>query len=268
MGKTILTKEQEKIIIHNYVDLKMGQKNSGKQFGVGDKTVKKVLIEHGIHIRTASEARQKFNIKKNYFSIQSRNMAYILGMLASDGCVASKKNIIYIELQRGDREILEKINKELENDREVKDYCTSRGYENSKIYFYSKEAKDELATYNIISNKVYNPNYKFPTKLNKEFYWDFIRGLFDGDGCIKDSNHTPIWEINSTSQDMVLKIQKYLKEEGIETKIQTFEKNRNLPMYRIYCYSQEKCKKIFDKMYNDTDLFMLRKKNKFISLLK
>lgn len=269
MGKTILTQEQINKIIYNYQTLKMSQRNAGKEFGFSEKITKRILQENNIHIRSQSEARQKYTIKKGYFKNQTRNMAYILGILASDGCVASNKNLIYIELQRQDRELLEKINIELENTREIKDYITSRGYENSKIYFYSEEAKNDLALYKIIPNKTYSSEFGFPTNLKKEFYPDYIRGLFDGDGCIKDSNKTPTWEINSTNENLIITIKNFFKEEyGIELKTTIFTKNRNIPMYRIYCYGQENNKKIFNILYKDTNLFLKRKKEKFQQLLK
>lgn len=268
MGKQrILTPEEEAQIIFNYNVLGMGQKQAGKFIGAKDKIVKQVLLKHNIHIRTGTEARQKYFIKENYFGAQTANMAYVLGLLASDGCVHSTKNLIYIELQRQDKELLEKVNSELGNTRPIKDYETIRGYENSKLWFYSQQAKEQLAEYHIIPNKTYSPNFKFPETLQKEYYRDYIRGLFDGDGSIKNTNHTPTWQIDSSSFDIVKNIQQYLQELGIETEITT-KQSKNIPLYRIYCYGQEKCHKLFDLMYTDTELYMVRKKEKFISLLK
>lgn len=269
MGKRIeLTNEQENIIIYHYVDLQESAIKSGKAVGVSDAVVKRVLYEHNIPLRTINKPQQKFTIKKDFFKNQTKDMAYVLGLLASDGSVSASKNLIYIELQRADRELLEKVNKILENTRPVKDYETSRGYENSKIYFYSQEAKEQLKEYHIIPNKTNSTEFTFPETLRKEFWNDYIRGLFDGGGCIKDTNGTPTWEINSVSKNLIDVIQQYFLDLGIEMKIQTFSKNRNMPVYRLYCYSQEKCHKIFNILYNNTELYLNRKKQKFINLLK
>ena len=194
-------------------------------------------------------------------------MAYILGLLASDGCVHSSKNLIYIELQRNDKELLEKVNKELGNTRPVKDYETTKGYLNSKLWFYSQEAKEQLKEYHIIPNKTYSNDFKFPETLKEEFYMDYIRGLFDGDGSIKDSNCSPTWQIDSSSKDIVENIQQILLKYNIETKIQE-KQSKNIPLYRIYCYGQEKCQKIYELLYNNAEIFMIRKKEKFENLLK
>lgn len=266
MGKIILTKEQEQQLINTYL-LGKSQKESGKKVGVGYKVVQRVLQKNNIPIRTQGESRTLYHVNNNFFKVQSRSMAYILGLLGSDGCVAQNKNIVYIELQREDKPILEKINKILENERPIQDYTTGRGYENSKLYFYSKEIKKDLAMYHIIPNKTYDSNYAFPELLKEEFYMDYIRGLFDGDGCIKSSNHCVTWQIDTGCKDIAYKIQKYLASLGIEAKIAILPKV-HINLYRVYCYNQQNCKKIFSLLYKDTDLYLQRKYNKFIELLK
>ena len=49
-------------------------------------------------------------------------MAYVMGLIASDGLVNSKDNMIRIELKSDDKEILEKINSIIENERPIKTY--------------------------------------------------------------------------------------------------------------------------------------------------
>ena len=265
MGKIILTKEQEKTIIDTYLS-GASQKKSGEKVGASYKVVQRVLKDNNIPIRSQGQTRTKFSVNNDFFKTQNRQMAYILGMLGSDGCVARNKNMIYIELQRQDKEILEKINAILENQRPVADYVTGRGYENSKMYFYSQEIKKDLATYHIIPNKTYEAEYRFPEKLKEEFYFDYIRGLFDGDGCIKTTNPTITWQIDTSSKDIAENIQKYLIKYDIEAKIQVLPKT-NINIYRVYCYNKNNCSKLFNLLYNDTDLYLKRKYNKFVELL-
>lgn len=266
MGKITLTQEQIDTIINTYLSGK-SQRDSGKKVGVNYKVVQRVLKENEIPIRTQEETRRQYYIDDNFFKTQSSEMAYILGLLGSDGCVAQNKNVIYIELQRQDKEILEKINTILKNERPVQDYITGRGYENSKMYFYSKIAKQDLAQYHIIPNKTYSNEYKFPEKLDKKYYADYIRGLFDGDGCVKDSNHCITWQIDTSSKDIAVQLEKYLISLGIEAKILVLPK-MNINIYRVYCYNQVNCEKIFSLLYNNnTNLFLERKYNKFVELL-
>lgn len=268
MGKSIiLTEEQEQQIIYNYTVLKYGQKKSGAFIPVSDKIVKKVLIKYNIPIKSIQETNvNKYFINHNYFKNQTEDVGYWIGILGSDGSVNRNKNEIYIELQRQDRELLEKLNKSIENQRPVMDYVTGRGYENSKIYFYSAEIKKDLKDFKIIPNKTYDKNYGFPFKLDKKYYKDYLRGLFDGDGSIKKGNSLT-WQVDSCSLEIILELQKFLKEEGIDTQY-TICPKKNVDIYRLYCYGKEKISKIYDLLYNtNSTLFLKRKKDKFQEFL-
>ena len=88
MGKISLTKQQEKNIIEHYLN-GMSQKKSGELENVGYKVVQRILKENNIKIRKPEEKRTKFHVNDNFFKTQNREMAYILGLLGSVGCVAS-----------------------------------------------------------------------------------------------------------------------------------------------------------------------------------
>ena len=263
-----LTKEQEEQIIYNYTVLHYGQKKAGAFIPVSDKVVKRVLQKYNIHIKPIQETNvNKLWVKHNYFQTQSPDMAYWIGILASDGCVASQENQIYIELQRQDRELLEKLNFTIENERPVKDYETAKGYENSKLYFYSKQIKQDLAEYHIIPNKTYSKDYGFPEKLNPLYYKDYVRGLFDGDGSIKITGNTITWQVDVGAVDIAYELQRIFKMNGIEVSISSLPK-KNTTIWRVYAYTKEKCQKIYNWLYNtDSTLFMKRKKDKFKKLL-
>lgn len=269
MGKQkFLTEQQEKQIIYNYEILKYGLKKSGAFIPVGDEKVKKVLQKYNIHIRKIQETNiNKYFINHNYFKIQSPDMAYWLGILSSDGCIANNENQIYIELQYQDKELLEKLNLTIKNERPVKDYITKNNYKNSKLYFYSKQIKQDLKDYHIIPNKTYNKDFIFPQQLNSEFLPDYIRGLFDGDGSIKLTNTTITWQIDCSSLDILKNIQNYLFNKNIQSGISTQHKT-NIDIYRIVVYGKEKNLKIYNLLYNtNSNLFLLRKKEKFKQLL-
>ena len=269
MGKSvILTKEQEEQIIYNYTVLKYGQKKSGAFIPVSDRIVKKVLLKHNIHIKTIQETNvNKYFVNHDFFKKQSGDMAYWIGMLASDGSVNKNENQIYIELQRDDKEILEKMNTTIENQRPITDYETSRGYKNSKLYFYSKEIKKDLAEYNIIPNKTYSEDYDFPYKLDKKFYADYIRGLFDGDGSVKITGYSPTFQIDVGNENIAKEICKFFNEFDIELKFSPLPK-KNVTLHRVYGYGKDKLNKIYNVLYStDSNLYMKRKKDKFETLI-
>lgn len=81
-------------------------------------------------------------------------MAYILGLLASDGTIRKNINEIKLTLNEDDSEILERIKKELSFEGNVRHYEDSKGFKNATIAFTSAEIKKDLAKYNIIPQKL------------------------------------------------------------------------------------------------------------------
>lgn len=266
-----VTDEEKQVIIDRYVNQNMGMRKAGSVFGYSDKIVKKILIEYDIPVKgQGGSSRQRYFLNEKYFNPnnQSHNSAYILGMLASDGNVSKEKNCIYIELQREDKEILEKINNEIQNDREVKDYETGRGYKNSKLYFFSQKVKDDLSLYNIVPNKTYT-NKDFLQNIKKEYYIDFIRGFFDGDGSIYWDNGTIKWQLSSTSKQTLDHIQQILLDYGINSSFQIQSNNNDVITWRLYFYGLENNKKLYNLFYSNINtLFMQRKFNKYNDLFK
>ena len=76
-----------------------------------------------------------YTMDKDYFKLWTKSMAYIVGFLAADGAISSNGEI-KLELQRQDREILERINDELYSSYEVVDItslCNGLRYNTSRL---------------------------------------------------------------------------------------------------------------------------------------
>lgn len=271
MSKTILTKEQENAIIKDYIAGK-SQNQLAKDYNISTGTIKRALVRNDIHIRTIQETNiSKYNIINDFFKIenQTSESVYILGLLAADGWVSKEDNCVCIELQQKDKQILIDINKTLKNERPIKDYTRANGYKNSKLYFFSKEIKQDLSLYDIVPNKTYLKG-NFVKNIKYKFFPDFIRGFFDGDGCITSANQGIRWQLDGSSINTFLDIYKYLEAKHINVMIDdTTDKTCTIPRYRLYTYSQKKVKQIFDLMYyTDNILKLNRKYNHFLELLK
>lgn len=271
MSKTILTNEQEKAIIESYVE-GTSQNQLAKNYNVSTGTIRRALVRNKITIRTIQETNiSKFNIKHNFFDInnQTPESAYILGLLASDGWVGREDNCVCIELQQSDKQILIDVNQVLGNERPIKDYTRANGFQNSKLYFFSKQIKDDLSLYDIIPNKTYC-NTNFIKNIKSQFYPDFLRGFFDGDGCITSANNGIRWQLDGASLETFLSIYDYLKFNHITTTLEnTTDETCTIPRYRLYTYSKEKTNMIFKLMYyNDNILKLNRKYEHFLELLK
>lgn len=251
----------------------MGQKKSGEEFHMNDVMVKRLLKENNIPIKKVEETNiSRFFVDEYFFEKEkiTEDSSYVLGLLAADGCVSSKENRIMIELMAEDYQVLEDINKKIKNERAVKIYERKDGRKCCKIYFYSKKIKKDLAIYDIKPRKTYDKESNFLKNIPKEFFSSFLRGFFDGDGCITYTNGSIRWQLDGASKQTFLMVQRTLKDfYNIETKIRIEpDKKSTIEKYRLYCYGFGNCEKIFNLMYSEPNILKLdRKFDKYKKLL-
>lgn len=241
-----------------------------RKYNISTYILKKELVKKGIKIRSRNEQnkyspqnQRKFEVDDLYFSKQSKNMAYLLGMFAADGCIYEKNNTIKLTLATIDKPYLEQVRQELKAQSEIKDYETAQGYKNSELRFSSFQIKKDLADYNIVPRKTYS--FKFPQKLKKEYYRDFIRGYFDGDGSISTAGPSIRWQLCSHEKDILQKIIIFFEEHGVP-KV-SIQKYSGKELYYIQ-YSSISTRKIYNILYYDNCFCLPRKKEKYESLMK
>lgn len=259
-------------IIYDYTVNRYGLIKTGKQNGVGERIVRRILLENKIHIRSQSEAaiianiqRRQFNLNDNYFSSENERMAYLLGFLASDGTIDKKNNRIKIGLSSVDKDFLIMIKKELGYEGDILDYQTSNGFNVSELTFTSQQIKKDLAKYNIVPNKTFT--YTFPESLNKKYWIDFIRGYFDGDGSVSTAGpHAIRWQICAANKQVLEKIIDFFYEEYSIEKVNILVQMKEHPLY-YFQYSTTATKKIFSILYKENCLKLPRKYFKFKELV-
>lgn len=267
-------------VIDNYVNKHMGRLASGREFGLSDRAVKKILKDAGIRLRTHREAiilrnkrLKKYDNNSNYFSTESPNMAYIMGFIAADGTIRKRENSIKITVSRRDRELLEKIKEEVGIEVEVKDYTTSQGYDCSTLVWTDQKHKEDLAKYSIVPEKTFI--LRPPTNLKREYWIDYIRGYFDGDGSINNiknsngrGNGSIRWQVCSATKELIDWIVDFFNEEyGIpKVNVQTRIRNHEKLLY-IVQYSSRASRMIYKVLYSESSLYLARKKEIFDNLM-
>lgn len=130
---------------------------------------------------------RKYNVDESFFErIDSKEKAYFLGWLASDGYVNLKKGAFAISLQERDKEVLEKLNFLIKNERPLTKIIYDKpGQENWKNQYRlnvsSRKMSNDLSKILVCRNKskeIVMP--EIPDGLLNEF----IKGIFEGDGNI------------------------------------------------------------------------------------
>lgn len=165
-------------IIDNYN--KKTSKKLAEEIGCSKQYVAKIWSKNNLKGKTNRQYYTNFN----YFNkIDTANKAYILGLIASDGCIYKRKNhegLWQITLQLQDKEVLEEIKKEINAENPIK-------YNNNTatLTIVSQQMYDDLNKLGIVPKKTYNMNLQeLITNIPKYFRKDFIHGYFDGDGSI------------------------------------------------------------------------------------
>jgi len=121
-----------------------------------------------------------YNVIHHYFKTWSHDMAYVLGFLVADGNIQRRGYYVKVEVKPEDRALLEFICDQI-----------SPGYElrqsrPSELRWYPASAiiKTDLAKLGVVPCKT--GQEIVPPNLPDAYLWDFIRGLFDGDGTVGD----------------------------------------------------------------------------------
>ena len=122
--------------------------------------MEKILKKYGIPKRTYTEAKQegrKYPCNDDFFKIQSPDMAYILGFIASDGYISAKENCISIEILQKDKDILFQIAEKTSVTKPISLQTRNNGCETATLRNWSASWKQDLSHYGIVNNKTFKP---------------------------------------------------------------------------------------------------------------
>lgn len=281
MGRTKnFSEEIEKQAIFNYIEKKQGLATAGKEFGITQHMMEKILKKHGIVKRTYTEAKQqgrKYPCNDDFFKIQTADMGYILGFIAADGYISAKENCVSIEILQQDKDILFQIAEKMDVTRPVTLQIRNNGCQTATLRNWSASWKQDLSHYGIINNKTFT--LKPPTLLLPKYRIDYIRGYFDGDGSISTTKVKNSKEIiyNKNSFEIIgasKPAMDWIREELINhyhiilNKTGHYITENGTVIYKIITTDKKQIQKIYDLFYNtESNLYLNRKKEKFETIL-
>lgn len=229
---------------------------------------------------------KQYEINENFFkSIENENQAYILGFLYADGCnyvKGSDRCVSFAQLEQ-DIDILNKIRNALEytNPNLYKEIQKSNGKIRYTLAIYNRNISEDVEKLGVVPNK--SLILQFPTFIPESLMRHFIRGYFDGDGCIWegkpkiDSKNRFIHNVKFTftgCYTFINSLQDYLIEHlGFrKTKLNYSKaKNPNNNTSENVCtmeYSGKKqIEKLYHYLYDDASIYGFRKKLKFEGII-
>lgn len=205
--------------------------------------------------------RKGIEVNKEYFkNIRCRDTAWVAGFLIADGNIYN--NRLSLSLHKQDEEVIDKI-LNLMSSKANKNYYK----EYVKVGIYNKTISKDLEKWGVIPRKSLITKYPEIGLINKR---DFIRGYFDGDGCIKFNKSRNYISINFKGTfEFLSTIQSLLKDElSINSglyKAKISDKNT----WDLYISGNTQSIKFMEWIYFDTpeEIKMNRKYDNYLNYL-
>lgn len=255
------SKEKEENILRMYKEGK-SQKEIANYYRTFNTSIRRVLLRNNIILRGNNKIQRL--CKHNPFKRNDEFSEYFLGLLLTDGCISSNitknSNSINLSLNERDSYIVEtfrdwaspksKISKVLQK------------LNNSYMYSVSitnEEVEEWLRRKGNFNNKSYN------CKLYTPITWNILRGIFDGDGGFHFNSGHLNFSICGKSLIFIQQIKYFLNKYGFTSYIKERFNNQGNSLYYIEIYKINDVIKLGEYMYNNAQIFIKRKFDKWLS---
>lgn len=246
----LMSKEKENFIVENYS--KMSNLDIAKTLNISEDWLTQKAKKLGLMVK-GSGWKYENNNYFNTIDTNSPEFHYFLGWVCSDGNVS--KNLLQTNITTKDREIVE-LFQSIYPFGKIYDSKTQKG---EPIFHFTILSKDFARN---MENIGVTPNKSKTLDIDEKWLTsDFIRGYFEGDGCIRKNR----FEISfvGASDAILLKIVKRLEQEKI-----TVSMNSEGSYFRIHIYNRTNICKFYSFVYLDCkNLFLMRKREIFDRLL-
>lgn len=252
-----LSEEIHKKIVEEYLNSNTRQQDIATKYKVSGTMIYNILKKFNV---STDNRRGFYNVDINYFkNIDTANKAYFIGLFHADGCNSESNGNIKIFLKEEDVDVLEKLKKDIKYTGKLIYRIRSLEVNRKNQYGLNITClpiSEDLKHLGYPAKKTYKA--VFPKFIHSDLICHFIRGLFDGDGCISYNSKK-----NKISFGIV---GSFLTLEGVKSEF----KNR----FNIESYISETKSKgifslkitkmidiftIFNYLYKDAEIYLKRK---------
>lgn len=267
---TRITKDTKAYLLNNYKlttddvllrDLKISKETLDKFVHHYKLIRKNVCIPDVPHIPNIQKNsnHSKYSIDVDFFNvIDSELKAYWLGFFIADGSVLKDKGI---ELQLADKEHVQKFLDAVNCNAPIRKKNISGKYTSYRFYVKNDMFANNLEKHGCVNNK--SLIVKYPSTIPEHLHKHFIRGYFDGDGCVHvNTDVRPVRiSINFTgTKDMLDSIQDILNKECGLTRVAYENAGK-----AVECHWSgiNNMRTFYNYLYADAKVYLNRKFEKF-----
>ncbi len=278
-----------------YVQEQMSLVDLARKYNCTRQYIHKLLKHYGIERRDKSGARtiamsqrkisfkridhegnesevflQKITINKNFFKIWSSSMAYVLGVIYTDGNLlpGRERDPLYKNLgsrfsvAQKEPELLEKVLDLMGCNAKL--YFSKQTRTGNPIYQFhvnEEEIYDDLLKLGLTPKK--SRSIQFP-KVPESYVRHFIRGCWDGDGSVYlERNVLPCASFVSGSRQFIYQFVKHLVTLGLPDR--TIHTHTNRTSYYFRFTGAANCTELYHVLYEDVPetMYLTRKFDRF-----
>lgn len=186
--------QDKKWLEQKYYCERLNKRQIAKLCNVNEMCIHENMKKLGINTIESIGRKRKYDyLLPDYFDIINDKNAYWLGFIMADGCIRYTKTkyntsekYLQILLARKDEDHLKNFLSDIKSNVPIvqgKTVLNGKTFPHSYIRIRNKNIVERLIDLGIKPSKKSN-NEIIPEEVNNEYIKDFIRGLFDGDGCI------------------------------------------------------------------------------------
>lgn len=213
--------------------------------------------DHSVYSDKISKSKRRYDFDEGFFSRDNSEAYYWAGALEADGCVRERgpnSHTIKLHISKDDRTWLEKFKEALKAEhpiREDGDFI--------RLKIYSDKMFKDLGKIGIVPRKTYK---NITPNVPKEYIYDYIRGVFDGDGSINKKTSKKWDEVNISFANSEA-VCKWMKEK-LPFHCSFYPVKHSDVAWRLDIAADEYIEKFANLVYDDANYYMDRKHDKFI----
>lgn len=258
-------------IIDMYVNQHKNCVEISKEYGCGNGVIIRILKQNNISLRPMSEIKRKYPIDETYFDeINTQDKAYLLGLYYADGYNNEKTRKVKLSLARKDEALVTRVRDIISPNRPLY-YYKRNNVDSVTVTLCNKHMSEVMARHGCMQAKTFKVT--FPTFLHPDLIPHFIRGYFDGDGCITFCRNKPgsayiKYYINIVgTESFVMTIQSIFRSQvncNSNMTIRHPEHNNNIR--QLGSSGNRQIKRVLDWLYKDATIYLERKYQRYRAL--